>query len=591
MIPPSPLGRKILFTAVAVCCFAAPARSQSPGKTPAPVISADRNAAAATPGNEACAKCHRAIFESYSATPMAHASGPATQDFLPGDFLHAASGVHYRVFLENGDAWLSFDRDGDPPLHGKRKLEFFIGSGLRGKTYTFSDDGFSFELPINYYTQRSDAPGGGWDMAPKHQGAKEMPLNSPASSSCLTCHTSDAQAPQAGTENKYASPLFAHGGITCERCHGADTSHGAGKSAGATAAAASASRTANNLPAKIINPAKLPPARRDAICMQCHLEGNTAVEQPGRHFYEFRAGEDLADFVRYYVYTGGGNANVRAVSQFEALAQSTCKRVTGDSMTCITCHDPHISLPAGQRVSYFRGKCLACHGDAFAAKHHVEQPDCASCHMQRLRARDVAHTQATDHRILRVPIPQTASDASSQSALARANLARFPPVPVDSLRDPALAWSFLASADSQLALAQAEKLLPEALAQNPDDPELLEALGYSEQLRGLTDQAREHYEHALRVKPLALHAAANLALIEANAGNLDRAAALWKATFARDPGRSNWGIDLARALCLSGHEAEAKAALARVLEFNPDLSTARGMVHQLESVEVKCVPE
>ena len=590
MIPPSPLGRKILFAAFASLCLAFAGRPQAPDKSPVRVITAERDAATAPPGSEACAKCHRAIFQSYSATPMAHASGPATQDFLPGDFRHAASGVHYRVFLENGDAWLGFDRDGDPPLHGKRKLEYFIGSGLRGKTYIFSENGFSFELPVNFYSKRSDAPGGGWDMAPKHQGAKEMPLTSPASSSCLTCHTSDAQAPQVGTENEYASPLFAHGGITCERCHGADISHGAGKSASTAAAGASASRGANILPGKIINPAKLPPVRRDAICMQCHLEGNASVEQPGRHFYEFRAGEDLSDFVRYYVYTGGGNDNVRAVSQFEALEQSKCKRLTGDSMTCTSCHDPHASPPAGQRVSYFRAKCLACHGDGFAAKHHVEQPDCASCHMQRLRALDVAHTQATDHRILRVPIPQTASDPS-QSALTETNLRRFPPVPVDSLRDPALAWSSLAGTGSQFALAQAQKLLPEALMQNPDDPELLAALGYSEQLRGLTDQAREHYEHALRVKPLALEAAANLALLEASAGNLDHAASLWKSAFARDPGRSTWGIDLARALCLSGHDAEAKAALARVLEFNPDLSTARGMVHQLESGEVKCTPE
>jgi Flp pilus assembly protein TadD len=532
-------------------------------------------------------------LQTYETTPMARASGSATQNFLPGDFRHAASGVHYRVFLENGEVWLSFDRDGPAPLHGKRQLEYFIGSGLRGKTYFFSDDGFSFELPINFYSQRSDVAGGGWDMAPKHLGATEMPLNSPASSSCLSCHTSDAQAPQAGTENKYASPLFAHGGITCERCHGGDTSHGAGKPKKAATTAASAPRSEDIPPTKIINPAKLPAARRDAVCMQCHLEGNASVEQPGKHFYEFRAGDDLADFVRYYVFTGDGKDNVRAVSQFEALAQSRCKRVTGDSMTCTTCHDPHSSPPA-QRVSYFRAKCIACHGDAFAAKHHAEQQDCAACHMQRLAALDVAHTQASDHRILRLPTvpPESAATAdSSKTPPPQAKLARFPPAREDSSRDIALAWSSLAGAGSPIALAQAETLLPEAVAQAPDDPDLLAALGYSEQLRGLTDLAREHYEHALRSKPLALDAAANLALIEAGAGNLERAAALWKSAFARDPGRSTWGIDLARALCLRGHAEEAKAALARVLEFNPDLSTARGMVQQLENGEVKCVPE
>jgi len=60
-------------------------------------------------------------------------------------------------------------------------------------------------------------------------------------------------------------------------------------------------------------------------------------------------------------------------------------------------------------------------------------------------------------------------------------------------------------------------------------------------------------------------------LIEANAGNLVRAAALWKSAFASAPDRSSLGINLARAMCLTGHGEESKALIARVLEFNPDL--------------------
>ena len=42
--------------------------------------------------------------------------------------------------------WLSFDRE-RPPLHGKRELRYYIGSGRRGRTYLFSEDGFLFESP------------------------------------------------------------------------------------------------------------------------------------------------------------------------------------------------------------------------------------------------------------------------------------------------------------------------------------------------------------------------------------------------------------------------------------------------------------
>ena len=36
-------------------------------------------------------------------------------------------------------------------------------------------------------------------------------------------------------------------------------------------------------------------------------------------------------------------------------------------------------------------------------KHHPHKPDCVGCHMPRTNTADVAHTQATDHRILRRP--------------------------------------------------------------------------------------------------------------------------------------------------------------------------------------------
>jgi hypothetical protein len=111
-------------------------------------------------GNDACKPCHAEIFSSYSQTAMACASGPATQDLIPGDFQHAASGVHYRIYVENDAAYLGFDRPGDPTVRGTRRLQYFIGSGHRGRTYLFSTDGFFFEAPVNWYAQKKV-----WDTA------------------------------------------------------------------------------------------------------------------------------------------------------------------------------------------------------------------------------------------------------------------------------------------------------------------------------------------------------------------------------------------------------------------------------------------
>ena len=40
-------------------------------------------------------------------------------------------------------------------------------------------------------------------------------------------------------------------------------------------------------------------------------------------------------------------------------------------MSCTSCHDPHYEPPAEERVSYYREKCLTCHGAHFAAKHDM----------------------------------------------------------------------------------------------------------------------------------------------------------------------------------------------------------------------------
>ena len=529
---------------------------------------------------------------------MARASGQAIDQLMPADFTHAASGVHYRVYAENNAAMLAFDRPDDPTMRGTRRLQYFVGSGHRGRTYLFSLDDFFFESPINWYAQKKV-----WDTAPAFQQAQSMPMNLPAFPGCLNCHTSASHAPIAGTENKYATPLFAHDGITCERCHGENATHIAtGKGA-------------------IVNPSKLAPARRDDVCMQCHLEGNVAIEQPHRKLADYRAGQNLGDDVHYFVYQDQESQQIPALGQSEALWQSVCKRQSGDKMTCTTCHDPH-STPAPElRVAFYRGKCLTCHGDAFAAQHHAEQPDCTSCHMPRTNTSNIAHTQATDHRILKLPMmplqslqtgaaarlvrfpPQSqpsqaqtqASTAPSASvgdaaiaAIQSAPQAAIAPAPAGDSRDLALAWEAIAQEGHSSAAIEAERYLNQAALEHPDDPVLLDSLAFIAQRRGDAAKARELYEHALASDPTLIDAAANLGVIEARAGHLDRAVTLWQGAFDRAPGRSAIGMNLAHISCDSGQFDKARAYVARVLQFNPDSPSAKNFAKALTAAQPNC---
>jgi predicted CXXCH cytochrome family protein len=490
---------------------------------------------------------------------MANASGPASQGVIAGNFEHKPSGIRYQVTADNGHVWLTFERPSDPPLQGKRELLYFIGSGGRGRSYLFSVDGFLFESPINWYGQRRV-----WDMAPAYQQAREMPMNLPALPGCLSCHTSGLLPPLAGTPNKYPSPVFEHSGITCERCHGAGKLH-----------------AANSGP--IVNPAKLPPDRRDQNCMQCHLEGNVAIEQPGRHLYEFEPGENLSDFIRYFVYTGADPRGMGALSQVQALAQSVCKKKTGDAMWCVTCHDPHSTPAAAQRVEYYRAKCLACHGDAFGEKHHPNQRNCAQCHMTRAASSDVAHTQVTDHRILRVPEMQL----DDLSAPRVRELVAFPPGPADT-RDLALAWQSVAASGTEAERTKARNMLDEAVRQMPNDAVLLAALGYAEQQNGELARARELYEHALAIDPTLIDAATNLGVMKAQAGDLTSGVALWKPAFEHSPGSSRIGMNIVIAYCAAGKFDEARMYVRRVLEFNPDYGAAKTLEQRLAATPPSC---
>jgi hypothetical protein len=433
-------------------------------------------------------------------------------------------------------------------------------------SYLFARDGFLFESPVNWYSRERR-----WDMAPSYQQVEEIPLNLPAVTSCLRCHVSAMRAPVKGTENLYPIPAFLHGGVSCERCHGVGTSHAAAP---------------DTAPDSIVNPAKLSPALRDAVCMQCHMEGKVAIERSGRHTYEFQAGEDLSDYIRYYVPAGKQSGGLGGVSQ--AIAQSVCKKKSGDSMSCTSCHDPHYKPAAAQRISYYRGKCLACHGDPFGEKHHAEQPDCTSCHMPAANSTDVAHTQVTDHRILRHPHLSSRQRDEPNSPLIA--LLPFP----DSIeaehdvRDLALAWEALANTGLAAAQPHAETLLRSAASKYPNDPEVLSGLAYVQQRNDAIGQARDLYRRALALDPDLLDAADNLGVIEAESGNLREAIELWQGAFRRAPGRSGIGLNLTRSLCAVGRFDDARSHILRVLEFNPDMGAGKRLLQSLDRTPPAC---
>jgi Flp pilus assembly protein TadD len=146
----------------------------------------------------------------------------------------------------------------------------------------------------------------------------------------------------------------------------------------------------------------------------------------------------------------------------------------------------------------------------------------------------------------------------------------------------------LANTGTEAARPQAEQLLRRSVAQFPNDAATLAALGYEEQIQGDIRGAQTLYQRALALDPDLIDATTNLGVIEAQRGTLPAAIKLLQGAFERAPGRSAVGMNLARVFCLAGRLDEARASVARVLEFNPDMNAAKTFLRELKTVNPNC---
>jgi predicted CXXCH cytochrome family protein len=488
-----------------------------------------------------CASCHRAIYDEYERTPMAHGSGVATDALQTGAMHHAPSQIDYRVFFRDGAAWMSFARQGtSDALEGERRLVYSIGSGRRGRTYLYAMDEQWFELPINFYTRR-----GAWDMAPAFDNARSMPAVLPVDPNCLHCHATEVTSALPSARNRFAEQPFQQGGIGCSSCHGDSAEHLAKYGRGT-----------------IVNPDKLDAARRDSICTQCHLEGETVVYRAGRSLAQFRPGDDLARVAVFFVGGGGGE---RATSQYEALLRSACKRGSGDRLTCTSCHDPHASPSAAERVPHFRARCLGCHtGARMATEHHPEQPDCASCHMPTRDTADISHEQVTDHDIEARPGRDGPQRGGAAGALVTVgNVAA-------SEAEYGMAYAQLAIRGGAAYRDQALRRLSHAAEAGPLEPAMEAQLGYLLQVSGQAEAARTAYVATLREDPYQPTALGNLGVLEAASGQIAEAVRLLGRLIESDPSQTPAGLNLAWIECQIGERAQARQVLARLRRINPD---------------------
>ena len=152
--------------------------------------------------DERCADCHRDIARSFAQHPMGRSILPTAQARRPPEDVQ-----HHLPFDALGSRFL-IERDGDRVRHRRTRLgpngrpaaelswevHYVVGSGKRGYSYLTDQDGFLFQTPISWYSQKDT-----WDLSPGFRPA--MLTGRTALPECLFCHSNHAN-PIEGTVNR-----------------------------------------------------------------------------------------------------------------------------------------------------------------------------------------------------------------------------------------------------------------------------------------------------------------------------------------------------------------------------------------------------
>ncbi|MBX9581747.1 MAG: hypothetical protein K2X87_15700 [Gemmataceae bacterium] len=483
---------------VAGCGRDAPPPDEPPAVEDGPPPTADspfRNTrpGVAYVGDAKCAECHAEIAAAYRSHPMARSLFPAgADDAPPGEF--DALGFHFAAAADGGKPVHRYDKrdaQGRPVAPAELPVGYALGSGTRGKSYLVERDGRLIQSPASWFTQAHK-----WDLSPGF--ANVLPGERVVSAPCLFCHA-NAVDPVPHSRNAYRAPVFRGHGIGCERCHGPGELH---------AAAPNDRDPAGGFDRTIVNPKHLAPNLREAVCQQCHLQGERRFERRGRETFDYRPGLPLEDYWAVFVWGTGPGGGAKAVGHVEQMQASKCYTATGGALGCSSCHDPHRVPAEKDKAAYYRGRCQTCHETrapctAPAAERQAKADSCVACHMPRYGSADIAHTAVTNHRVPRRPAADAPPPREDAPTLVSFFQGRRPNDP-DADRDVGLA---LVHADprpgpQRTALAEMSRpLLEAAFARRPSDVPAGEGLGWALACLDRPGEALDAYQRVLERAP------------------------------------------------------------------------------------------
>lgn len=321
-------------------------------------------------GPQACADCHAERVAEFHQTrhflancvPDPHRVPPG---FLPGQgkFQLVESALRFEMTVKEGQLLQTAIRESDVSAKPvSADVAFIYGSEGGNDEVYFTRHGDRLnELPMVWLAALNK-----WGASPfdRHGGgdfSREMTIR------CVECHNTWFEHVP-GSRNQYGRDGFILG-VTCEVCHGPGQEHVAFHRAHPQSTDAHG----------VVRPATLSRERLMDLCAQCH---SNALRHRGPAF-QYRPGLPLDDF--YVTLKTRYPEDDHVANQTTYLRQSRCFQES-DSLTCVTCHDPHQSRSSANAGA---ASCRNCHEahDCTDRPHlpTAVQQDCIGCHMPEQR--------------------------------------------------------------------------------------------------------------------------------------------------------------------------------------------------------------
>lgn len=369
-------------------------------------------------GIDACRACHEPIYQTFIQTGMGSSFDVASKKKSSAIFdRHAVIydkdlDFYYKAFWDHDSLkFLEFRLDGKDTVHKRiETVNYIVGSGQHTNSHIINTNGYLNQAPMTFYTQK-----GHWDLPPGFEKGANSRFSRLIGLECMSCHNG-YPGYVLGSENKYD---HIKNGIDCERCHGPGQKHIADKKAGKII------DISKEIDYSIVNPAKLSVDLQMDVCQRCHIQGN-AVLNEGKSFFDFKPGMHLSEVMNVFMplYEGQSQEHIMA-SHAERLKMSRCFiesslkvekqgsantfRSYENALTCITCHNPHVSVRKTDN-SIFNNACNTCHSKdrknecSENTKELTDKKfDCVKCHMAKSGATDIPHVSVTDH-FIRLPM-------------------------------------------------------------------------------------------------------------------------------------------------------------------------------------------